>query len=178
LFGVLKLVWTLLLLLGAIAMDLKDRRIWNGLICLGMVTGLCFRFWESGVTGLLEGVLHLLIPILLFFLLFLIRALGAGDIKLFSMIASIWNVRLLFWCMVSSFVIGAVIAMGKMLFCKNFFKRIHYFFDYLNKVIHEGSLSVYDSPSKEENNFIHFSIPIGIGFLAAYLISNFTRIHF
>ncbi|GHU43154.1 hypothetical protein FACS1894111_08280 [Clostridia bacterium] len=137
------------------------------MICLGIGTGLLFQYLELGGKGVLLGILQISVPIIVLYLLFLMRALGAGDIKLFSVIGSLWNFKLLFWCVVFSFLAGAIWSLGKMMYHRNVRMRLLYFVAYLRKVLEEKALSVYDVPSKEAHNFIHFSIPMFIGYLIA-----------
>lgn len=86
---------SLTLLSVAVVMDIQSFRISNRLIVSGFVSGLFLQVLEAGVKGLGVFILNVSIPIILFYLLFLIRALGAGDIKLFSMIGGIWGFQLL-----------------------------------------------------------------------------------
>ena len=53
------------------------------------------------------------------YLFYLIGVLGAGDIKLFSVIGGFTNLKTLTDCVLAAFVAGAVIAVLKMLYMRN-----------------------------------------------------------
>ena len=69
---------TLTLLSVAVVMDIQSFRVSNRLIVSGLISGLFLQVLEEGVKGLGVFILNVSIPIILFYLLFLIRALGAG----------------------------------------------------------------------------------------------------
>lgn len=160
----IKLAWTLLLLIIAVATDITSGRISNRLICLGIGTGFFFRIWESGVKGLFLSVIQMILPVIILYLLFLMRALGAGDIKLFSMIGSIWSLKVLFYCMIFSFLTGAVLSLFKLLYQKNLFARLQYFFQYVQNCFITKSIGIYDRGSDGNQNTIYFSVAVFIGF--------------
>lgn len=104
------------LVLIATAMDLKYMRISNRLIIIGLGIALVRRLFCEGVIGVLTGIFQIFFPIIILYLLFLIGALGAGDIKLFSVIGGFVNFKVLVWCMVYAFIVAAVFSLGKILY--------------------------------------------------------------
>lgn len=160
----LKFSWTLLLLITAVITDVSSGRVSNRLICIGMMTGFLFQIWESGAKGLFLSVIQIILPVIVLFLLFLMRALGAGDIKLFSMIGSIWNLEVLCYCVIFSFLAGAVLSLIKLLYQKNLFARLIYFCRYVVQCFTTRSIAVYDRHSDGKQNTIYFSIAILTGF--------------
>lgn len=160
----LKILLTLLLLLIAVVMDVTTGKISNRLICLGLSTGLFFQIWESGTVGVFLFLLQMILPVILLFLLFLMRGLGAGDIKLFSMIGSIWNLKVLFYCVIFSFLAGAVFSFIKLLYHKNLFTRLKYFCRYIQGCVETKTISIYREQSEGKQNIIYFSVSIFIGF--------------
>ncbi len=157
-------MWTLLLLVIAVITDMRAGRISNRLICLGIATGFFVQIWESGYWGLILSVLQIFFPVIVLFLLFLMHALGAGDIKLFSVIGSIWNLKVLCYCMFFSFVTGAIISLVKLLYQKNLFARLIYFFQYIGRCLGAKSILIYREQSEGNQNIIHFSVAILAGF--------------
>ena len=106
-------------LVMAVVTDFKEMRISNRLIASGLFWGLALRVMAEGYAGIAHFLMNISIPVILLFLFFQLRALGAGDIKLFSMIGSIWNLKLLCYCMIFSFLTGAVFSLLKLLYQKN-----------------------------------------------------------
>ena len=113
--------WILLgLLMHAVCTDMIQTRISNRLIVLGLALGFLFRFMTEGSKGVLFFVVNISIPVILLYLLFQMRALGAGDIKLFSMIGAFIATEQLLRIMVMSFVAGAVIGVMKLVYRRLF----------------------------------------------------------
>jgi prepilin peptidase CpaA len=160
-------MWTILLLIGAVITDLTSRRISNRMISLGILTGLFFQIWELGVKGIAIFLIQVSLPVILLYLMFLVRALGAGDIKLFSVVGSIWNFRVLFSCLLCSFTIGAIMSLYKLLRNKNLLTRLNYFCEYMRDVFITRTILPYERQSDGKQNLIHFSIPILFGFFIA-----------
>ncbi len=73
------------LLLGAGVSDLRTRRIPNVVVLVLLTTGIVYSTWRSPVTpGLVRGVEGMLVGFALWFPFYLLRLLGAGDVKLFA----------------------------------------------------------------------------------------------
>lgn len=129
----MQMVWLEVVLLTAAYRDIRERKIPNWLIIIGLL-GICiFRYAERGVHGILDGIISGGLVIILFFPLFLIRALGAGDIKLFSMVAFMHGSY-------QAFVVCTVWLLSAGIFClyrllKNgrLYRRIIYAWDYFAK---------------------------------------------
>ena len=111
---------------------------------MGIVNGLCDMFLIS----------CFLLPIFTF------RALGAADIKLFLVFAMMAGVKDALIVICGSIVIGAVVALIKMLYCKNFKKRFSYLFNYLQESIRQGHFAPYHKNGYSSDSIIHFTIPI------------------
>jgi prepilin peptidase CpaA len=125
----------------AVVMDFKSGRISNRLIALALLTGLVFRIFGAGYIGIVHFLVNISVPVILLFLLFQMRALGAGDIKLFSVVGSFVTIRQLGYIMVAAFLAGAVIGAGKLVYEK----------------IRFGC-------RRQKKTLIHFSMPILIGY--------------
>ncbi len=158
---------SLTLLSMAAVTDIQSFRISNRLIASGFIVGFFFQTFESGMKGIGIFLLNVSIPVILFYLLFLIRALGAGDIKLFSMIGGIWGFQILLHTVVVSFLVGAGMSLCKLLYHRNLISRLWIFKEYICQVIVTGRLAKYPQGFQEEQHIIHFSIAILIGFAIA-----------
>ena len=101
----------------------------------------------------------------LIYLLFLAGALGAGDIKLFSLIGGFVNFKELVWCIVYAFVFAAVFSVLKMLYYHIFFSSMKRAWRYVQGVFY-GERSAY-VPISDTRNKIHFSIAIFLGFIVS-----------
>ena len=155
---------TLLLLTAAAFTDIRTGRISNRLIAVGTLTGTVVQVMEYGGKGILYAAGLIFFPVFLLFFLFLMHALGAGDIKLFSVIGSIWNFPILMHCIFISFFVGALISLLKLLSQRTLFSQMFYFFQYVRNCITDRRILAYPKESGSHQNIIHFSIAILLGF--------------
>ena len=118
----MKVIYLILLLLISIAVytDMTKTVISNRLIIVSLILGLLFRIFGEGKVGVLVYIVNISIPVILLYLLFCMRALGAGDIKLFSVIGAFISTEQLLHIMVMAFVTGAVIGVAKLVYIKLF----------------------------------------------------------
>lgn len=155
----------LILLFLAAVNDIRTSRISNRLILAGFGMGILFRLWEEGPIGIFIFFIHAIVPIIFLFILFLMRVLGAGDIKLFSIISSICGFREWIGCVTAAFIIGAILAVVRMVCLRNLGMRILCLRIYIRTILTERSFFPYPFGAKEQENTIHFSIAILIGYL-------------
>ena len=112
------------LLLAAWA-DIRSRRIPNALVLAGIVCGLTlqvlapqggglFAFWWGGL-GAVDALLGGLAGLALFMPLYLLRAVGAGDVKLLAMVGVWLGPKLIFGAALLTLVAGGLLALLAML---------------------------------------------------------------
>lgn len=157
----------LTLLSIAAVTDIQSLRISNRLIVSGLFLGCFFQILESGVKGIGVFLLNVSIPVILLYLLFLIRALGAGDIKLFSMIGGIWGLQVLCITIAVSFLMAAAMSFCKILYHRNLISRLRVFREYTERVLAYRRLLEYPQDFQGNQHIIHFSIAILVGYAIA-----------
>ena len=108
-------------LLGAY-FDVISARIPNRLTYPAILLGLVLRFGFLGWHGLVQGVLGMLLCGGLFFVLFVIRAMGGGDVKLMAAVGSWVGARHTVTALIICALAGGIIAMGYVVFHKRFRK--------------------------------------------------------
>lgn len=84
------------LLLTAAVCDGKKGKIPNGLIVAGWLFSLAMRFWQEGIMGACSNVAATAAILAIGFLLFRIRAMGAGDVKLWSVLGGMYGLLYFF----------------------------------------------------------------------------------
>ena len=99
----------LTVLVFAVAADFREMRISNRLIASGLMMGLTLRILGEGGAGIVHFLVNISIPVILLFLLFQLRVIGAGDIKLFSVAGGFLSMRQLLYVILAAFVTAAVI---------------------------------------------------------------------
>lgn len=115
------------LLLGALitaaigaAQDVRTRRIPNWINYGSLVTGLGVRTYWVGWHGLAQGAEGVLIGGGVFFLFFLVRGMGAGDVKLMGAVGA-WVGA---WPAVLVMAYTAFAGLGIAVFCMLFYQRV------------------------------------------------------
>lgn len=146
-------------------MDIRTKKISNRLILSGLLLGCIRNLTEYGWKGSIYFLILISLPVLVFYLLFLMRALGAGDIKLFSVISSCIGLEGFVEVVKFSFLAGAVCSFLLLLRNQNLYHRIAYLSDYIRTALLTKSIAKYDYESDGKQNFIHFSVSILIGYM-------------
>ena len=131
------IVIVLFLSLFAYMCDLRDGKVPNGLILWGYAGGFIYAICEKGASGILEAIISLVWPILLLYVLFRIRALGAGDIKLISVISLFLNGHQVINIIYLSFLIGAGFGAIRLVRHRQIIAHLYMFSDYIQSVIRE-----------------------------------------
>lgn len=145
-------------------MDIQTGKISNRLIITGLILGFIRSLCVYGLKGSFYFLIQVSLPVLVFYLLFLMRALGAGDIKLFSVISSCTGLKGLIRIIFYSFLVGAAFSAAVIIRNKNLFSRIKYLSGYIQTVLLTKSIKRYDFKSDGKQNCIHFSVAILIGY--------------
>ena len=134
-------------LIRAVYTDRKRGKIENKLLLLSYVFGIILNVISGDLSLIAYGFKMSLVIFLLLFPLYLIKGLGAGDIKLLCVIAMYYPDKIT-KVTIASFVIGAVYIIFRMII----------------RVFQKGK--VY-----EKGDTIHFSIPIMVGFCLILILT-------
>lgn len=132
-------LWVGVFLFGAIFSDIREHRIQNGWILLGVGTSMIYAFWQGGVSLMLVSLCWMSGTVIVLFLLFLWKGIGAGDIKLLGVMAAFFQ-RDILWITAAAFFAASIFILLRMLM--RFIKRI---------------------PVYKKGETIPFSIPIAVG---------------
>ena len=116
--------------LGAAAVsDLRSRRIPNALVLAGLAMGFFFQFVAPeggglfarwfGAVGPLKGLLGVLMGLAIFLPLYMLRTLGAGDVKLLAMLGAWFGPHPMVGVAVFTMLCGGVLALGAALWMRS-----------------------------------------------------------
>jgi prepilin peptidase CpaA len=162
----------LLLLIVAVAGDIHNYRISNLTVALGLAAGLLLNFIFNGIEGLAWSILASILPAVLLIILFALRMLGAGDIKLFCAIGAIMGVQFVLYTMAFSFLAGGIMAICIMLFRGNFKQRLKHIAIYLKTCFLTRTFMPYtDFGDKSDGAKFHFSLAIAAGCITQTLLT-------
>lgn len=149
----------ILLLGGATYMDIRYRKIYNFWILLWGILGV----WILGF--------HFLIPVGMsigvLFILFILRMMGAGDIKLVSLLFAYLGFTSGLQVLFISFGLSSVYAFYILYSKKILYTRLKYFMDYLRLSVNTKSIVKYYDIQKDGAKI---SIPMAPWFLLGFII--------
>ena len=146
----------------AALMDIQRAKVDNGWLLFCVLVSLFTRIWKMDVSSLETWICGLL------GILFIFRMLGAGDIKLLSVIGSMIGPTKILNCISYSFLIGAVISAALMISSGIVCQRILYLLHYISVYFKTGKREPYYKSGMPLENF-HFTVPI---FLSALLYAG------
>jgi prepilin peptidase CpaA len=161
------------ILIVAVVQDLKFMRISNRLIVMGLFLSVAFGIFLGGMPRIIDILLNISFPVIVLYLLYLLGVLGAGDIKLFSVVGGFTNFKTLTGCMLAAFAVAAVLSVGKMLYNRNLGFSLFKGQLFVKEVL-QGNISSYRKTRAEERNLLHFSVTILIGLL---LVRGYGHLH-
>lgn len=128
LMGLLALTVLMVLLLLATREDIRSHRIPNKLVLVGVVLGLGlngllpgglgFNSEVPGGIGWLQALKGLALGIAVFLPIYLLRAMGAGDVKLMGMVGAFLGAGDLIGAVIATFIAGGVMALVVALWSK------------------------------------------------------------
>lgn len=147
-------------LLIATFVDIFSYRIPNLWIGVGMTAGLVQMALQSGIPSLLQSLFQMIIIFAAFYPFYLMKGLGAGDVKLFMMLACFIQGTTLLHCLLTAMLLAGVWAVGKMVFYQESRERLQYLGRYCRKAVLTGALDDYVVDRKEKRSIIRLSVPV------------------
>ena len=165
-------------LLGAVWFDVRERRIPNKLVAGGMLCGLVlqtlaphgsglFEFWWGGL-GPWQALLGLAAGLALFMPLHLLRAVGAGDVKLLAMVGVWLGPWLLLGATLLTLLAGGLLAVVVMLATRSSRQVLGNVRTMLTTTligVHAGRLAALDAPTPSAVR-LPYALAIAAGTLA------------
>lgn len=127
-------------------------------------SGLVLQLLQWGITGAGKWAIGLLVPFVLLFPLFLLRMLGAGDIKLISAIGAIMGIHFVKEASLYICIGAGVMALVKMCYKGNFMSRMKHLYRYFVITNLSKQLQEYDNLHREDkSHVIRLSYAIALG---------------
>ena len=148
--------------LPAMLMDLWTERVSNWWLLFSAVSCLLLRGVMEGTPGIFRGLQGMLLPVLILFPLFLLRMMGAGDIKLLGVLGILLGRERILVCIWGAFLSGALLSLLLMLKRRIFMERMRYFVNYLQESIGGKQRIPYRQEGKYRPETIHFTVPVCI----------------
>lgn len=143
--------------------DVIISKVKNRIIIFGLASGLFFQIGILGIKGIGIFILGIGLPVIILFILFLFRVMGAGDIKLLSVVGGFLGPIAVFKCIIITFFFGAVFAFIKILIKQNLLYRLQYLAKYSAEFRKSKKIKPYYIPEEGMDFVIHLTIPIFLG---------------
>ena len=140
------------MLTAACWMDYRKKRIPNLLITAMFLHGMVWRFFREGTGGMAAFAGQTVTVICLFYFLFRLGALGAGDIKLFGVTAGYLPFKKILMFLFISLLIAAIISLIKLWKKNCFWERLRYFAGYVTDVWKSGRWRLYLEKGEENSD--------------------------
>lgn len=149
----------LCIVVTAVLFDLKLGKIPNGVIVTGLMWGFFYQFFSLGGMGPVLFLGGCCFPILLLGILYYFRMIGAGDIKLLSVVGGFLGPHGCFSCTVSAILFGGAISLAIMIRRHMIGQRLLYFSKYIMDYSREKQWKSYLSGVGEDAR-LNFSFPV------------------
>ncbi|NDI35576.1 A24 family peptidase [Chengkuizengella sediminis] len=114
----------MIFILLAFLTDITTHKIPNVITMTAIVTGWFYHIIKNGFNGLWFSLIGLFVVMLLMVLLYSIRAVAAGDVKLFGAIGAWTGLKVSLYILMYSILFSALIGMCILLFKKENWSRI------------------------------------------------------
>lgn len=167
---VYKTIIILTLLLLSLASDLKTYKIKNSITYSFILAGLTANAAAEGINGIMFSLQGILLPAVCLLLLYMMRIIGAGDVKLFSAVGSVMGAGFTLQAAAYAFICGGLAAAILIALRHNARERFGHFIIYIKSCLLTGSLLEYsDFRDGHEGGRFHFSVAVAAGTAAAYM---------
>lgn len=167
----LSIMSTVLLL--AVVSDLRTYKIKNSITYSFMAAGLTANILMEGLKGMVFSLQGILIPVACLIVLYMMRFIGAGDIKLFSAVGAVMGADFALYAVAYSFICGGAIASLLIMTRKNGAVRLRYLLSYMKCcLISMKPFQYTDFEDKQDGSKFHFSIAVATGTIAAVLLNT------
>jgi prepilin peptidase CpaA len=168
---VFRLVIISILLLLALVSDFKTYRIKNSITYGFMLVGIIANTAMEGFRGIMLSFQGIMLPAICLLILYMMKIIGAGDIKLLSAIGAVMGAGFALYASALAFICGGVIASAVLLRRHNGAERFKYLILYLKSCFLSGLLLPYaDFADKHNEGRFHFSIAVASGTAVAVII--------
>ena len=151
--------------------DVRSHRISNTLSLLGLIAGLGLQYLGSGLQGVTSGLLGAGVGLACFAPFYLLRSMGAGDVKLLAAVGAFLGPQGAFYAALFSLLAGGLGAIGYVLW-----RALR---ASVSSFVHQGlaaaGASAVIAAQIARRDRLPFALPIAIGGIAAcWYLTDFS----
>ncbi len=169
-------VWfvTITLIVAAV-IDGRQLKVPNWLTFPFIITGWVYSFAYFGLNGLLWSMGGTVVGLALLLPAYAIGGMGAGDVKLLAGVGAWMHATHTFWGFAYAVIIGAIIAVGMVVYHRSFRKHATQFLMIAQEIMvikDPNQLSEIAAGRKPSMMLLPYGIPIAIGCIAYFFSSG------
>ncbi len=168
-----------IVLIVAAYIDGKELRVPNWITFPMVLSGLAYSLYAGGLgnteSGLVGGLLGMIVGLACLLPLYAVGGMGAGDVKLMAGIGAWLGVKVTIYAFCVSTVVGAIIALGMVLYRNNFTKHYANFLMILTEwmaVKNPKELAGIAAERKSSMLLLPYGIPICIGSIGYFMYAG------
>ena len=173
-----------ILLSVAAVYDFTTEKIPNELILIGIISGFVYRIPVCGEYSVAVLLRDLFLPLLIFFIFFILKVFGAGDIKLLMVCGLFLGTDVNLCCICLALAVAAMSGLIRLLIHGILLSRFESLLRHIQTSVQMvkrggGEIGSYlEKSEKEKVSKVHFSFPILLGALGAVLITPGAAVRF
>ena len=156
------------LIMIAFYTDMRSSKISNKLTISGVMIGLIYHVIISGWQGFIFSAIGMVVGFGIFIILYLFRAIGAGDVKLFAAIGALTGLEFVLYASMYSIFYAGIIGLIIVIMRREFFKRIMRIISYFLQVLLHKDRDSYTSFKKSESLHFPFMYAVLPGIITTY----------
>ena len=155
--------------------DVVSYRVPNPLIFFGLISGMVYCSFLHGVKGFCIWFVSIGLIWIVMVPFSVLRMFGAGDVKLFMVIAGFFGQSFTMQYAVVALFVGAIFSIGKMLWHRNLLDRLRYLASYLFIIFAGRTWMKYElDTTKEKEAVIPFVLPMTIAYV---MVACYVKIY-
>ena len=155
----------IIVLLICLITDIKSRKIYNKILLPSLIAALLLNIFNFGLNGLVDSVLGLLLGFGILLIPYLMGGMGAGDVKLLSVIGAFKGPMFVFTTAIYMALVGGLIGIIIALYKSGFLRKLKNWRLALSSMKYGLSMFV---PSKDS---MKKTFPYGVAIVAGAFLS-------
>lgn len=172
-----KIALLLILLVVAAYFDITSRRIPNQLVLAGLIASFILEINLNGFEGFRAWGLGLLVGFGAFLPLYMLRAMGAGDVKLMAMVGSFLGPLFAIGAVITTLIVGGILAIAMAMYSGVLMQTMKNVRTVLTvgmyKTLSGGGMQL-DAPAASAGS-MPYAVAIGLGTLVHQIILGTFR---
>lgn len=163
------------ILLAACVSDFRTYQISNKIIIAGGIAGGLVRFFEDSYGGLGLWMCGCVCMLAVFYWLYALSMMGAGDIKLFAVIGGMLGIKRGMTVIIAAFCIAAFISLMLIIKRRNGLQRMKYLVDFVSEIDLKKEIRYMDLKNKDKTACMHFTLPLLIAVVLLRILALFVK---